>query len=219
MRLSTRLALSITVSMPLLFGCAGSTAPKGNPLPLRAAPVRVLMQTSQGDITLELDAARAPISTGNFLMHAAAGHYDGTIFHRVIPSFVIQGGGWNPDLTDRSKIAKDAGLPDATIINEWTNGLKNTRGTIAMAREPDADSATREFYINVADNARLDTARETTGNAGYAVFGRVVDGLEVVDIIKSGKIMNRPDIAPNPEDGALQDVPVKPVVIVKVVRL
>ena len=173
------------------------------------------MQTSAGEIVLELDRAHAPISVDNFLMHAGAGDYDGTIFHRVIRAFVVQGGGFTPDLQERAKIAEGAGHKDPTIKNEWTNGLKNVRGTIAMARDSDPDTATREFYINVEDNPKLDTPRETTGKAGYAVFGRVVKGMGVVDTIREGKTMARPDVIVDGE--GMKDVPVQPVVITRVV--
>ena len=164
---------------------------------------------------LELDRAHAPISVDNFIAHAAKGDYDGTIFHRVIRTFVIQGGGFTPDLKERAKIDEAAGRKDTPIVNEWTNGLKNTRGTIAMARDAAPDTATREFYINVADNAKLDTPRETTGNAGYAVFGRVVKGMDVVEIIRTGKTMDHPEVIVDGE--GMKDVPVAPVVIKRVV--
>jgi cyclophilin family peptidyl-prolyl cis-trans isomerase len=180
------------------------------------------MDTSAGPLTLALDPLRAPIATGNFLNHAARGDYDNTIFHRVVPAFVIQGGGWTFDpqtrvLSDRSKLAKDSGHADDTIVNEWTNGLKNTRGTIAMAREEQPDTATREFYINVADNAKLDTPRDTTGKAGYAVFGRIVEGMDTVEKIRTGRTEPRPDVTS--EEGGLKDVPVDPVRILRVVRM
>lgn len=177
-------------------------------------PVYVLMATTAGDITLELDPVRAPISTRNFLDHAAAGHYDGTVFHRVIPAFVVQGGGWTSDLVEKAKIDAAAGRPDTPIKNEWQNGLKNVRGSIAMARDAEPDTATREFYINVADNAKLDTAREKTGNAGYAVFGRVVHGWEAVEKIRTGATGPRPDI--KVDDGTMSDVPLALVVVASV---
>ncbi len=177
-------------------------------------PVYVLMATTAGDITLELDPVRAPISTRNFLDHAAAGHYDGTVFHRVIPAFVVQGGGWTSDLVERAKIDAAAGRADTPIRNEWQNGLRNVRGSIAMARDAEPDTATREFYINVADNAKLDTAREKTGNAGYAVFGRVVHGWEAVEKIRTGATGPRPDI--KVDDGTMNDVPLALVVITSV---
>lgn len=174
----------------------------------------VEMETTAGTITLELDAEHAPISVRNFLEHASAGHYNGTIFHRVIPGFVVQGGGWTDEFVERAKVDAQAGRPDKPIKNEWKNGLKNVKHTIAMAREADPDSATREFYINVADNAKLDTAREKTGNAGYAVFGRVVGGFEVVETIRTGETGPRPDI--KVEDGSFENVPLKPVKILDV---
>lgn len=181
-----------------------------------ASHVNITMQTTAGDIVVELDREHAPITVANFLMYADRGAYDGAIFHRTIPTFVIQGGGWTPDLKERAKADAAAGKPDTPIKNEWRNGLKNVRGTIAMAREADPDSATREFYINVADNAKLDTARDKTGNAGYAVFGRVVKGMDVVDKIKDGA--TRSVDVPGVTDGSMENVPVSPVMIVHVRR-
>ena len=196
----------------LLGACAGTTPRKGEgPVPA----ILVSMQTSAGEIVLELDRAHAPISVDNFIAHAAKGDYDGTIFHRVIRTFVIQGGGFTPDLKERAKIDEQLGHKDTPIVNEWTSGLKNTRGTIAMARDAAPDTATREFYINVADNGKLDTPRETTGKAGYAVFGRVVKGMDVVEIIRTGKTMDHPEVIVD-GDG-MKDVPVAPVVIRRVV--
>ena len=174
------------------------------------------MQTTAGEVVLELDRARAPISVANFLMHAERGDYDGTIFHRVIPTFVIQGGGFTPDLKDRGAAAKAAGKPDPTIKNEYANGLKNVRGSIGMARDTDPDSATREFYINVADNPKLDIARADRGGAGYAVFGHVVRGMDIVDVIKNGPTHERPDVIVDGE--GMKDVPLEPVTILHVVR-
>jgi cyclophilin family peptidyl-prolyl cis-trans isomerase len=180
-------------------------------------PIYVSMTTTRGEIVLALDHLRAPVTVDNFLMHAERGDYDGTIFHRVIPKFVIQGGGFTPHLQERAKIAEAEGHKDPTIINEWTNGLKNTRGTIAMARDSDPDTATREFYINVADNPRLDTARAKTGNAGYAVFGHVVKGMVVVDQIKDGVTGDRPDVIVDGE--GMENVPIAPVTIISVRRV
>ncbi|MCC6320841.1 MAG: peptidylprolyl isomerase [Phycisphaerales bacterium] len=218
---SVHLLFLATATLASLLGCAQSRTPAPTHLAYDRSSIVVLVQTSAGDITLELDPVNAPISVGNFLNHAAKGDYDGTVFHRVIPTFVIQGGGWTFDpatkmLADRGKAEKDAGRPDGTIINEWRNGLKNVRGTIAWARESDPDTATREFYINVADNPKLDTAREKTGNAGYAVFGRVVAGMDVVDAIKSGRTEARPDIVSDGE--GLKDVPVEPVTVLRIIR-
>jgi peptidyl-prolyl cis-trans isomerase A (cyclophilin A) len=134
----------------------------------------VVLETSKGNITLELNATKAPISTANFLKYVDKGHYNGTIFHRVISNFMIQGGGFNRDMIQKAT--------EAPIKNEWKNGLKNVRGTIAMARTPVPDSATSQFFINVVDNAFLD--REN-GGAAYAVFGKVVAGMDVVDAIRA----------------------------------
>lgn len=205
------LVLSVVAA---LSGCAGSGREGADMADSNVSTVSVSMRTSAGEIVLELDKQRAPISVANFLVHAQRGDYDGTIFHRVIPTFVVQGGGFTPDLKDRGAAAKAAGNEDPKIKNEWTNGLKNVRGTIAMARDTQPDTATREFYINVADNARLDTAREKTGNAGYAVFGHVVRGMDIVDRIKEGKTMDRPDVIVDGE--GMKDVPVEPVVIERV---
>jgi cyclophilin family peptidyl-prolyl cis-trans isomerase len=170
--------------------------------------VFVKMSTTAGDIILELDNAKAPISVANFLKYADAKAYEGTIFHRVIPWFVIQGGGHTPDFTELK------GEP--AIKNEWINGLKNVRGSIAMARDAEPDTATRQFFINTADNPKLDTSRPATGNAGYAVFGRVICGMDVVDQIRDGVTGSRPD--PDPEK-AMDDVPTSPVSITGVSRL
>ena len=165
---------------------------------------RVLLETSAGEIVVELDDVRAPVSTANFLRYVDEGAYDGTIFHRVMPGFVVQGGGHLPDLTE---------LPGHDpIVSEWPNGLKNARGTIGMAREEDPDSATRQWYINVADNARLDIAREVSGGAGYAVFGHVVDGMAVVDAIEVVPTHARDDLD-------MKNIPVEPVLLIKAARI
>ncbi|HUS24549.1 MAG TPA: peptidylprolyl isomerase [Candidatus Binatia bacterium] len=135
-------------------------------------PVRVLLETSQGNITLELDADKAPKTTENFVAYVKAKHYDGLVFHRVIKGFMVQGGGYDERFQER-----DTRDP---IQNEAKNGLKNKRGTIAMARTGDPHSASSQFFINHADNAFLDNAGS---NWGYAVFGKVVEGMDVVDKI------------------------------------
>jgi len=158
--------------------------------------VYVKLATSMGDIVLELDAGKAPVSVENFLNYVRKGHYDGTIFHRVIPDFMIQGGGFTADMKQKPA--------DKPIRNEWRNGLKNLRGTIAMARLGNqADSATCQFFINVKDNAFLDQPRD---GAGYAVFGRVAAGMGVVDKIRGVKTGSK---------GGHQDVPLEPVTITK----
>ncbi len=146
-------------------------APTSRPVPAKAY---VLMTTSLGDILLELDGEKAPISVANFLSYADKEYYDGTIFHRVMDTFMIQGGGLTQGMTKKPT--------DPPIKNEWKNGLKNTRGTIAMARTRAADSATSQFFINVVDNAMLD--QPGGGGAAYAVFGRVVAGMDTVDTIR-----------------------------------
>jgi peptidyl-prolyl cis-trans isomerase A (cyclophilin A) len=159
--------------------------------------VYVLMKTSMGDITLELDKTKAPVTVANFLKYAGQKAYDGTIFHRVMDGFMIQGGGFNPDMTKRET--------DEPIVNEWENGLKNMRGTIAMARlGGQANSATNQFFINLVDNTPLDTPRD---GAGYAVFGKVINGMDVVDAIAKVETGNK---------DMYQNVPVKPVTIIEV---
>ena len=152
-----------------------------------------------GTITLELDAEKAPETVANFAKYAKDGHYDGTIFHRVIDGFMIQGGGFTKDMNQKQT--------RAPIRNEAMNGLKNKRGTIAMARTMVVDSATSQFFINLVDNEFLDFQNPTPQGFGYAVFGKVTKGMEVVDAIAKVQTGNR---------GMHQDVPVKPVVIKKV---
>ncbi|MBS0189454.1 MAG: peptidyl-prolyl cis-trans isomerase [Planctomycetes bacterium] len=159
--------------------------------------MQVKLTTNHGDIVLELDPKNAPISTENFVGYVKAGHYDGTVFHRVIDSFMIQGGGHTADLRKKAT--------NKPIKNEWKNGLKNTRGTVAMARlGGDADSATSQFFINTVDNAFLD--RPQPDGAAYAVFGKVISGMEVVDKIRKVKTTTKQGMG---------DVPVEPVVIAK----
>ena len=139
---------------------------------------KVLIKTNQGDITVELDAAKAPKSVENFVAYVKAGQYDGTIFHRVIDNFMIQGGGYTTELVPK-------GGERGPIQNEATNGLSNLRGTLAMARTMDPHSATSQFFINVVDNKSLDHVSTADGRTwGYAVFGKVISGMEVVDKIK-----------------------------------
>ncbi|HMW22608.1 MAG TPA: peptidylprolyl isomerase [Burkholderiaceae bacterium] len=161
------------------------------------AQQKVRLATSMGDIVVELDAAKAPKTVDNFLQYVKAGHYDGTVFHRVIPNFMIQGGGM--DATMKEKPTRDP------IPLESRNGLSNVRGTLAMARTMVPDSATAQFFINVKDNAFLDQPNSRDGN-GYAVFGKVVAGMDVVDKIKAVATGNR---------GPHQNVPTEPVTIKK----
>jgi len=156
----------------------------------------VNLKTSLGTISLELDATRAPVTVENFLEYVKSGHYDNTIFHRVIDGFMIQGGGFSPGM--RQKPTR------ATIRNEADNGLKNTIYTVAMARTPDPHSASSQFFINVADNGFLDFRAPTPQEYGYCVFGKVVDGQDVVDRIRKVTTVTR---------GMHGDVPAEDVVI------
>lgn len=153
----------------------------------------VIMETSRGKIRLELNEKLAPETVRNFLQYAEAGFYDATIFHRVIDGFMIQGGGFTPDLQQKPT--------RAPIRNEAANGLKNLRGTIAMARTPVVDSATSQFFINLVDNRALDHRGPAPGAFGYAVFGRVVEGMDVVDAIGKMKTTNKSALFQNlPEE-------------------
>ena len=190
------MALALMLSV-LTAGAAEEQAP--NP--------RVLMKTSDGDITIELFADKAPVTVQNFLQYAEDGYYDGTVFHRVISNFMIQGGGFTAALEEKPT--------REPIINESRNKLHNTRGTLAMARTSDPDSATAQFFINQRSNLRLDWS---PGKDGYAVFGEVIDGMQVVDIIAlsdTGSAQAQTTRGP----AVFQDVPVKPVVILSVSRL
>ena len=185
-RFMTRWAISTAV---LVLGCAA--------LPTSAQKVR--LTTSQGDIVIELDAAKAPRSVANFLQYAKDGHYNGTIFHRVIDNFMIQGGGMLPDLSQKPT--------RAPIPLESRNGLDNIRGSVAMARTNDPNSATAQFFINLKDNDFLNSSRSPDGN-GYAVFGKVVAGMDVVEKIRA---------VPTTNKGPYQNVPAEPVVIKQVI--
>lgn len=169
-----------------------------------AAPVYVLLQTNYGDMTLELDAERAPISVKNFLDYVESGHYVDTVFHRVIKDFMIQGGGYTATDLRTEKKTLDP------IKNEGGNGLKNLKYTLAMARTSEADSATSQFFINTVDNDFLDRAK-SRDRVGYAVFGKVIKGQEIVDDIAAVKTSPK---------GPHTDCPVKPVTItgVKVIE-
>jgi peptidyl-prolyl cis-trans isomerase A (cyclophilin A) len=158
----------------------------------------IRFQTTHGDFTVELFDKDAPISVENFLRYVDDGHFDGTIFHRIVPGFVIQGGGLTPDFSTKKT--------RAPIANEATNGLKNERGTLSMARTNDINSATSQFFVNLSDNAFLDHAK---GQHGYAVFGRVSEGLDVVDKIAKVRTGTRKQY---------QDAPLEDAVIVAVRR-
>ncbi len=156
----------------------------------------VIMRTTFGEIKLELDAERAPKTVANFLMYAREGFYDGTIFHRVIDNFMIQGGGFDTNMQQKET--------SAPIENEADNGLKNDTGTIAMARTMDPHSATAQFFINVKDNDFLNHSGKTMQGWGYAVFGKVVEGQDVLDKIRG---------VPTTSRAGHQDVPADPVII------
>ncbi|MHB1145417.1 MAG: peptidylprolyl isomerase [Thiobacillus sp.] len=158
----------------------------------------VKLHTNHGIITLELDAEKAPKTVENFLQYVRDGFFDGTIFHRVIDGFMIQGGGFEPGMTQ--KPTRD------TIENEAANGLKNEAYTIAMARTPNPDSATAQFFINIANNSFLNFTAPTPQGYGYAVFGKVVEGMDVVDKIRKVKTGSR---------SGHQDVPMEDVVITR----
>jgi peptidyl-prolyl cis-trans isomerase A (cyclophilin A) len=167
--------------------------------PLQPAPGNpvVVIETSAGTITAELFKDRAPVSVENFLQYARDGHYAGTIWHRVVPGFMIQGGGYTPEMVEKSV--------RPPIRNEATNGLSNRRGTLAMARTRQARSATSQFYINVSNNASLDHRGFSPDDFGYAVFGRVLEGMDVVDKIAAVATATRRD--------GMENVPVTPVLI------
>ncbi len=183
-------------------GGAGSSAQPAEKAPEKAVSnvEYVKLSTSKGDIFLKLDAAKAPVSVANFLKYVDKKYYDGTVFHRVIPNFMIQGGGFTADMKQKDGL-------DKPITNEWQNGLKNKRGSVAMARTANPNSATSQFFINNVDNPFLDQPRD---GAAYAVFGEVVAGMEVVDEITKVKTTTR---------GMNENVPVEPVTITSAVRV
>jgi len=168
---------------------------------------RVLMKTSDGDIVIELYAEKSPVTVENFLSYVDAGYYDGTVFHRVISNFMIQGGGFTTEM--KEKPTRDP------IVNESSNKLHNTRGTLAMARTSDPNSATAQFFIDQRSNLRLDW---TPGNEVYAVFGEVVEGMQVVDIIALTET-GAASVETSRGPAVFQDVPVKPIVVLSVSRM
>ena len=187
------LAAALSLSLAALAQTQPSSClPKGN------SPMKVKLTTSMGPIVIELDEAKAPISAKNFLSYVDSGHYDGTIFHRVIDGFMVQGGGFSADMKQKPV--------NAPIKNEGANGLKNDNYTVAMARTGVRDSATSQFFINVKDNDFLNYSGESQQGWGYAVFGKVVEGKEVVDKIKK---------VATGTAGGMQNVPNEPVVIEK----
>ncbi len=187
-------SLLLLLLVGIFMGFSSGNAEAANP--------KVLMKTSKGDITIELFADKAPITVKNFLDYVDANFYDGLVFHRVIKGFMIQGGGMTADLATRTT--------RAPIKNEAGNGLKNTRGTLAMARTPEVNSATSQFFINHVDNDFLDHRDETAAGYGYCVFGKVVSGLDVVDAIAT---------TPTMTVHGTKDVPREAVTIISIRRL
>ncbi len=183
----------LVILMPVIF-LITITAKSEEPNQVSAKPKKVKLETNMGDIVIELNEKAAPVTVKNFLTYVGENFYDGTIFHRVIPNFMIQGGGLTPDMVEKKT--------HPPITNEANNGLKNNRGTIAMARKPDPNSASCQFFINHRDNPSLNYTGPN--NPGYTVFGKVVEGMEIVDKIAAVKTTRK---------GSLSDVPVEPVVI------
>lgn len=180
-----------TLGVALNFVFINNSRAETNPM--------ITMTTNMGVIEIELDAEKAPESVKNFLAYAEKGHYDGLVFHRVIPDFMVQGGGFEPGMSQRP-------APD-NVDNEANNGLKNDRGTLAMARTPDPHSASAQFFINLKDNDFLNFTAPTPQGWGYAVFGKVVNGMDVVDAMAA---------KPTGSKSGHQDVPVDDIIIEKV---
>ena len=198
MLLSRRIAIATLAALPfaaLAQAPAPAAAPAAGKCTAKDGKVNVKLTTTAGPITLALDKAKAPITVDNFVKYVEAGFYNGTIFHRVIDGFMIQGGGFTKDMGEKPT--------NPPIKNEGTNGLANDPYTIAMARRPDPDSATAQFFINVNNNAMLNA---TVVKPGYAVFGKVTEGKETVDKIRKVATGNK---------GPYQNVPTEPVVIEK----
>jgi peptidyl-prolyl cis-trans isomerase B (cyclophilin B) len=190
-----RLFRFVTLGL-LLLSVMGCGAPEQSAQLVKESQLMVRMTTSLGVIELELDAVKAPKTVKNFVEYANSGHYDDTIFHRVIPGFMIQGGGMGPGMKEKA-----TGTP---LENEADNGLKNAIGTVAMARTNDPHSATSQFFINVSDNGFLDHTAKSAAGWGYAVFGRIVSGMDVVEQIVAVQTGNV---------GGHGDVPVEDIVI------
>lgn len=185
----------ILLAVSILTVMAGTSMGQENPV----SNPQVVMETSKGEIVLELYPDKAPLTVKNFLNYIDAGFYSGTIFHRVIPGFMLQGGGFSRDMQKKPTMTP--------VKNEAFNGLKNDRGTIAMARTQDPHSASSQFFINTVDNAFLNYKSQTTSGWGYAVFGKVIKGMQVVDAISKVETGNQ---------GRFRDVPKTAVEIIKV---
>jgi cyclophilin family peptidyl-prolyl cis-trans isomerase len=189
----SKLAIGVICFIVATAALAASAHAQENPV--------VVIETSMGDITVQLNQKRAPISVKNFLTYVEEGFYDGTVFHRVIPDFMIQCGGFTPEMSKKPT--------HEPIKNEAQNGLKNRKGTLAMARTPDINSATSQFFINTKDNEPLNNKGTSAQDYGYAVFGKVTEGMDVVAKIEKVKTGTK---------AGYQDVPVEPVII-KTIRL
>lgn len=185
---------SLLITFTSLFLLISSVSAENDP-----TLKHVTIETSEGNIVLELDITRAPDTASNFIKYVKSGYYDGTIFHRIIKDFMIQGGGFTPEMERKE--------PNTTILNEADNGLKNLRGTIAMARTFDPHSASTQFFINVADNTNLDHTSKSPRGWGYAVFGRVIKGMNVVDKIQNQRT--------GPNGPFASDAPLKLILIQK----
>lgn len=202
---SALLGLALSLSVGALADDTGEIMTEE---PVVASATYVRLETNAGDITLKLRSDKSPITVANFLNYVDSGHYNGTVFHRVIGNFMVQGGGFDETLTE-----KPTGEP---IVNESANRLHNIRGTVAMARLSDADSATAQFFINQRSNLRLDWA---PGKPGYTVFAEVVDGLSVVDFIATAKTGRAVATTNDGRRAPFSDVPVEAVVLRKAYRV
>ena len=189
--------IALGIALLAFTACSGAEEPPASGA-AAGGKTMVTMKTSLGDVRIELDADKAPITVENFLAYVDDGFYDGTLFHRVIPNFMVQGGGFDEDMSQKPT--------RAPIENEARNGLENRTGTLAMARTSDPNSATAQFFINLVDN---DFLNHGSRDFGYAVFARVVDGMDVVEKIAAVPTGNR---------GGHQNVPLDPVTIVSVTR-
>ena len=196
-------AANAAATMPGAVANEPATTPAATGAAVETARPVVVIETSLGRIKIELDREHVPKTTANFLRYVDEKFYDGTIFHRVMPDFMIQGGGFTPDMKEKPT--------HKPIVNEAGNGLKNLRGTIAMARTGIVDSATAQFFISVQDNDSLNHTGETREEFGYAVFGKVIDGMDVVDKIRN---VQTKTVIPH----ELENVPVEPVIIKSVRR-
>jgi len=198
------LALLLAPLVPLSALAAPATPAANAPPVVTATPVYVALDTSFGRVVIELDPVRAPLTVANFLDYLDAGHYNGTVFHRVVPHLLVQGGGFTPDLQPKPE--------RAPVVNEAGNGLSNLRGTVAAARRPDTvDSAGAQFFINVVDNPQFDRSDASQAfTAGYAVFGRVVAGMDVIDRMR--------EVETGPAGPFPSRVPRTPIVIERATR-